>query len=734
MIIPLPRLLIGVILWFIVIQTNGQIKMVRYDSIPVEFEGEILQNPWAGGLNSPQFSALDLNGDGREDLVVFERDFYGIVKPFLNNGSTTGPAYTYAPFYRHAFPAMSNWALWADYNCDGKADLFTDVPFGIAVYRNDYQPASGLRFTRVSALLKSETPDGQETLYAASPDIPAITDVDLDGDLDILVFGILGSSVEYHKNLSMENYGECDHLEFELKNRCWGYFSENDNTNGITLYDTCPENVPDPEKSVRHAGSTVLALDLDGDGAKDLLLGDLSYNNLVMLMNGGTPDQAVMVNYDSLYPQDIPVDLTVFPAAFHVDVNNDMVKDLLVAPNNPVRSENKNNIWLYHNDGTDVVPGFEYQTNRFLQEDMIDLGEGARPVFFDYDGDSLLDLVMGNYGYFISDGIYDSKLALYRNTGDASNPVFSWITDDFSSLSSLSLNGVYPAFGDLTGDGVPEMIIGDEQGRLFLFSDQSAEGEPANFILEAPYYKSIDVGDAAMPQIVDVDRDGKNDLLIGERGGTIDYFRNIGTPAEPEFSTSPTSDFFGGIDMMIPCCGGYSSPFLTRDSLGQSILYVGSERGWLYLYDDIDGNLDGVFHLADSLNLYALRATISGADITGDGRRELVYGEYTGGVSVLKPGQPEFLTVEETAQVQGELEIWPNPASTIVRLILKSEPGEYMESGEVYDLHGKKMESRIIPGKVTSLEWDVSKLESGLYFFRVLTTRHRKLNHTLVIH
>ncbi len=729
---PIYRLLISVILSLVFIHANGQIKLVRYDSIPVEFDGDVLQNPWAGGLNSPQFSALDLDGDGREDLVIFERDFYGTVKPFLNNGSADGQAYTYAPFYRHAFPPMSNWALWADYNCDGKADLFTDVPFGIAVYRNDFNPVTGLKFTRVSALLNSETPDGQETLYTASPDIPAITDVDLDGDLDILVFGILGSSVEYHKNLSMENYGNCDHLEFELKNRCWGYFSENDNTNGITLYDTCPENVPDPEKSNRHAGSTVLALDLNGDEAKDLLLGDLSYNNLVMLMNGGTSDLAVMESYDSLFPQDIPVDLTVFPAAFHVDVNNDMVRDLIVAPNNPVRSENKDNIWFYQNKGTDAVPDFEYQSDRFLQDGMIDVGEGARPVFFDYDGDSLMDLIIGNYGYFISDGIYDSKLALLKNTGDAFNPSYTWVTDDFSSISGVSLNGTYPAFGDLTGDGVPEMIIGDEQGRLFLFIDQSAEGEPASFILEAPYYKSIDVGDAAIPQIVDVDGDGKNDLLVGERSGTIDYFRNVGSATEPDFSSSPTNDFFGGIDMMIPCCGGYASPFLTRDSLGQSILYVGSERGWLYLYDEIDGNLDGTFHLADSLNLFSLRATISGADITGDGRQELIYGEYAGGVSVMKPGRPEFLFVDETAQLQGELKIWPNPASTTIYLSLKGAPGEHIIRCEVYDLQGKRMESKKISGKVTSLEWDVSRLQSGLYFFSI-QTRQQKINRTVVI-
>lgn len=63
-------------------------------------------------------------------------------------------------------------------------------------------------------------------LYVSSIDIPAIEDVDGDGDLDIITFSILGSQVEYHKNLSMERYGDCDSLDYELRNKCWGFFTE----------------------------------------------------------------------------------------------------------------------------------------------------------------------------------------------------------------------------------------------------------------------------------------------------------------------------------------------------------------------------------------------------------------------------------------------------------------------------------------------------------------------------
>ena len=34
---------------------------------------DTLRNAWAGGLDAPQFSNIDLNGDGNQDLFVFDR-------------------------------------------------------------------------------------------------------------------------------------------------------------------------------------------------------------------------------------------------------------------------------------------------------------------------------------------------------------------------------------------------------------------------------------------------------------------------------------------------------------------------------------------------------------------------------------------------------------------------------------------------------------------------------------
>ena len=42
-------------------------------NIEVEVDGKRITLPWAGGLNSVQVNTIDLNGDTKQDLVLFDR-------------------------------------------------------------------------------------------------------------------------------------------------------------------------------------------------------------------------------------------------------------------------------------------------------------------------------------------------------------------------------------------------------------------------------------------------------------------------------------------------------------------------------------------------------------------------------------------------------------------------------------------------------------------------------------
>ncbi len=96
---------------------------------------------------------------------------------------------------------------------------------------------------------------------------------------------------------------------------------------------------------------------------------------------------------------------------------------------------------------------------------------------------------------------------------------------------------------------------------------------------------------------------------------------------------------------------------MMEDSLGNYLLYVGSEQGWLYQYNNIENNLDGPFNLLDSLYLYGVNVNVSGADLNNDGKTEMVYGEFAGGIGLLKYGIPQGIGIRKINQNKIEFTI-----------------------------------------------------------------------------
>ncbi len=173
-------------------------------------------------------------------------------------------------------------------------------------------------------------------LFATDADYPAIMDLDGDGDLDILTFGVMGNFIEKHINLSVECYGTRDSLVFERVDQCWGRVAESEENNVMYL-DTClfGYGLKVLQDGIRHRGATVAVRDLNGDGLLDLLLADVDYPELALLLNGGDPDNALMVSQTNSFPSSCPVHLTSMPVPFFTDINNDGVEDLLVSPFDP---------------------------------------------------------------------------------------------------------------------------------------------------------------------------------------------------------------------------------------------------------------------------------------------------------------------------------------------------------------------------------------------------------------
>lgn len=713
----------------------------RNDSILVSHsDGSYYVDPWAGGLNSCQFFELDLDLNGTNDLIVFDKHGNKCL-PFLRFNDCGHTGYYFAPQYVDLLPKFVSWVNSIDYNLDEKKDVFTYTLGGAKVYLNTSDTEFKLREvkSRLSSDYGSSTPIN---LFVNEADYPGFADINGDDAIDIVNFWALGKFVEYHQNTGLSLFGSYDSLNYRLNSSCWGSFEENESSNVLVLNSNCG-NKGEIKDNFRHSGSTMLLLDLNGDGIKDIVIGDVDYPNLISLTNGGTADTARMIVQDTLFPTPSkPVKLFSMPAANTLDVDFDNVPDLLVSPFDPSleKSENQHSIWLYKNIGTRQIPIYSFVTSSFLQDRMIDLGSGAYPSICDVNGDGLLDIVVGNWGSYDSSNYigsflhsyYHASLSLFLNTGTLQQPKFQQIDTNFGNLNSIPRRGYYPALGDIDGDGDIDLLVGDETGKITLLTNTAGPNQIPQFVTPIINYQNIAVHSYSAPQLFDLNKDGKLDLLIGDSLGKIHYYKNTGTTINPIFSL--ITDTLGGVNVRNANVSyyGYSTPCFFRRN-DTTFLAVGSQSGFIYSYKNIDNNLNGTFTLIEDSTFFVrdqhrvpiyegIRSGVAVADLNGDQFPDLVLGNYSGGCTFYKGISPPPLTIgiREPAinSIDYSVLLSPNPCSD--ELTVKAlQNGETLELThiKVYNSWMQEVPVNISPNNSIN----VRHLVSGIYFLQAYT-------------
>ena len=723
-------------------------QLLRESNISVSINSDQLADPWAGGLNSCQVSTFDANLDGVKDLFVFDRNG-GKYSVFLNESNMQGTySYRYTQQYNDAFPAnLRNWVLMRDMNCDGKEDICANSGSGFKIYLNTSMAELSFDPTVNPNIMAYYEWDGSQPLtsgvFCISPDVPAIDDYDNDGDMDMWSWNEFSSSLYFYKNMAMEN-GDCNVPDFVCRNRCYGMFGESVESFTLITGDAfeCDFNVVNPRGDgeatgpLRHTGGTTSMYDLDNNGLKDLIIGDVSANTLtaIMLAESSTgQDSATVVHYDfpATYGAGAGIDLITFLGAYMVDVNNDGITDMLVSPNADNEAADVRSIMLYLNEGSNEAPEFHLVQDNFLQSEMIDLGVGAYPSIGDVNGDGLNDLVVANRKRFSLNETYASRLHYFRNTGTATEPAFDVADTNLLDIPALQWLNIAPALGDLDGDGDADLVVGDLDGQLHRFNNTSQSGAVSFETLSAPIVDSagetIDVGQSATPQVFDVDADGKNDLLVGCLNGGVVYYRNIGTVQAPNFEWQ-TDSLGQAVALSLLGIQGKSVPCMYRESDGSTHLLLGTETGPMMHFTGIDDNLQGIFELvsADFEHIReGARTAPASADLNSDGLNDLIIGNTGGGLAAWMH-QP--VGVEEL-RIADEIRLFPNPASSAVNILLPKEASLPVQLS-LFDQQGRLLMQQTISSY--RCELNVYGFSSGCYTMQLVSDRF-VVNKRLVI-
>ncbi len=674
--------------------------------------GVVLPNAFAGGINAGQFSSLKINEDAIEDLIVFDKTSNKL-SVFIAVPQNGAYSYRYAPQYESLFPEMVYWCLAVDYNADGRKDLFSySTKGGIKVHRNSTVSGQNISFELVADPINTQGFSGTINLLIPATDIPSFTDMDGDGDLDIITFEFFsGSLIEYHQNQSIEKYGNANTLEFKRISNCWGGFFEGTNCGEFTFNINCRSEQKtffggggNEAYKTLHVGSTILVTDLNGDGKKDILVGDVSCNNLYRLINQGTNAAPLFNNYDTNFPESKPIAFSIFPAVFLEDFDFDGKKDLIAAPNVFRNEANlldfQKSAWFYKNTGTNTNPVYQHQKDDFLQSTMVDLGENAFPALADYDADGDLDLFVGSKGRLQNPGnTIQGSVTVFKNTGTKQNASFQLADNDFLNLSALEYSELKPSFKDINQDGIMDFTFTanvNNQSKYFYILNQSTQGQ--TFLLNKnniqPYNAPLEPFDT--PYLFDLNRDGKLDLLLGKSYGSLSYYENKGTNLNPDFSL--VTDTLGGISEY-PFRRNLCVEVADEDFDNKLDLITTDNSGVLSVYPDFTKSLSDTFNIQKDLIVDTIQRKyipkkfgsilfFTSADLDGDSFPELVLGTGAGGLFYLKNTSRENIFPDQTNG--NDLLIYPNPGKDLMyvkssfdaNLTLFSADGKVIVSGE----------------------------------------------------
>lgn len=165
--------------------------------------------------------------------------------------------------------------------------------------------------------------------------------------------------------------------------------------------------------------------------------------------------------------------------------------------------------------------------------EVIDLYGAPTPNIDDFDGDGDLDIICGEFL---------DRLTWFENSGSREEPVYEKgkFLKNADGIIHMDLEMIIPVSIDWDKDGDPDLIVGDEDGRVALIENtgEIEDGMPA---FASPVYlkqkaNNVKFGALVTPYSTDWDDDGDEDLICGNTAGYIGFIENLGGGEQPQWA------------------------------------------------------------------------------------------------------------------------------------------------------------------------------------------------------
>ncbi len=184
-------------------------------------------------------------------------------------------------------------------------------------------------------------------------------------------------------------------------------------------------------------------------------------------------------------------------------------------------------IYVLRNEGTTAAPRYAAPAPLMAGGRRLDqpLGNPV-PNFEDFDRDGDLDLLTGEFL---------DAFTYYENVGTRTTPEYASgrpVPAADGTRLRMELEMIVPVAFDWNRDGHPDLIVGDEDGRVAYVRNTGRLDAARTPVFEAPRYfqqeaDTLKSGALATPTTVDWDGDGDLDILSGNTAGFIEFFENL---------------------------------------------------------------------------------------------------------------------------------------------------------------------------------------------------------------